>query len=72
MLTTPLSPRDIAIGEVSWAMVRGCVYTAAMLVITTAVGLTPPARALPMLPAALLVTFCFAAVGCAVTTFLRS
>ncbi|MFI9388337.1 ABC transporter permease [Kutzneria sp. NPDC052558] len=72
MLTTSLSPRDIAVGEVSWAMVRGCIYTAAMLVITTAFGLTPLPWALSMLPAALLITFCFAAIGCAVTTFLRS
>ena len=36
VLATPLGPRDIAVGEISWALLRGQVYAAAFLVVALA------------------------------------
>ncbi|WP_086663581.1 ABC transporter permease [Lentzea kentuckyensis] len=70
LLTTPLTTRSIAAGEVAWALLRGAVYISAMIAFTALLDLLPLSAA--VLPAALLVTFCFAALGCAITTYLRS
>lgn len=72
VLATPMGPRDVAIGEVSWALMRGSLYSAAFLAIATALGLVRSWWALLALPAAILIGFAFAAVGMFVTTFLRS
>ena len=31
MLATPLGPRDVAVGEISWSLMRGALYSAAFL-----------------------------------------
>jgi lipooligosaccharide transport system permease protein len=72
ILTTPLGPVDIAIGEISWALLRGGLYSAAFLVVMAALGLITTPWALLAFPAALLISLAFAAVGMAVTTFMRS
>ncbi|MET9232154.1 ABC transporter permease [Lentzea sp. NPDC003310] len=72
MLTTPMGPMDIAIGEISWALLRGGLYSAGFLGVMLGMGLIFSPWALLALPAALLVAFAFAAVGMAATTFMRS
>ncbi|MBV9847208.1 MAG: ABC transporter permease [Kutzneria sp.] len=72
MLATPLGPFDVAIGEISWALVRGGLYAAGFLSVMVAMGLITSPWGLLALPAALLVAFAFAALGMAVSTFLRS
>ncbi|WP_199442365.1 ABC transporter permease [Umezawaea beigongshangensis] len=72
MLATPMGPLDIAIGEISWALLRGGLYSAAFLLVMLGMGLILSPWALLALPAALLVAFAFAAVGMAATTFMRS
>jgi lipooligosaccharide transport system permease protein len=72
MLTTPLGPVDIALGEIGWALIRGGMYAAGFLVVMLAAGLIFSPWALLALPAALFVAFAFAAVGIAATTFMRS
>ncbi|SDP53946.1 ABC transporter permease [Lentzea jiangxiensis] len=72
MLTTPMGPMDIAIGEISWALLRGGLYSAGFLGVMLGMGLIASPWALLALPAALLVAFAFAAVGMAATTFMRS
>ncbi|SHF44222.1 ABC transporter permease [Streptoalloteichus hindustanus] len=72
VLATPLGPMDVAIGEVTWALLRGGLYSAGFLAIMLGMGLVGSAWALLALPAALLVAFAFAAVGMAATTWLRS
>ncbi|WNV92027.1 ABC transporter permease [Umezawaea sp. Da 62-37] len=72
MLATPLGPLDIAIGEISWALLRGGMYSAAFLSVMLGMGLITSAWALLALPACLVVAFAFAAVGMAATTFMRS
>ncbi len=72
VLATPLGTRDIAVGEITWALLRGQVYALAFLVVAGVAGLVPSWWALAALPAAGLVGFAFAAVGVAATTFMRS
>jgi len=72
MLATSLGPLDVAMGEIAWALIRGGLYSAGFLVVTLALHLTASAWAVLLLPAALLVAFGFAAVGMAVTSYLKS
>jgi lipooligosaccharide transport system permease protein len=72
VLATPLSAPDAAVGETTWALLRGASYSTAFLVIMAVLGLVGSWWALLALPAAVLIGFAFAAVGLAATTFLRS
>ncbi|CCH28740.1 ABC transporter permease [Actinosynnema sp. NPDC047251] len=72
MLATPLGPVDIALGEATWALARGGLYSAGFLAVMLGFGLVASPWALLALPACLLVAVAFAAVGMAATTFMRS
>jgi len=72
MLATPIGPLDIAIGEISWAVLRGGLYSAAFFLVMVAMGLVTSPWALLLVPLAVLIAFAFAAVGMACATFLRS
>jgi lipooligosaccharide transport system permease protein len=72
MLATPLGSVDIALGEISWALLRGGLYSLGFLSVMAAFGLLTSPWALLALPAALLVAFGFASVGMAATSFMRS
>jgi lipooligosaccharide transport system permease protein len=63
---------DAAMGEVIWAVMRGCLYSIGFVVIMQALGLiaSPWGGVLSVL-AALLIGFAFASLGTAVTTFMR-
>jgi len=72
VLATPLGPRDVAVGEISWALLRGLVYSVAFFIVALGAGVVSSWWALLALPAASLIGFAFAAVGMACTTFMRS
>lgn len=72
MLATPLGPVDIALGEIGWALIRGAFYALGFLLVMAAFGLVGSPWALLALPAAVVVSFGFAAVGMAATSFMRS
>lgn len=72
VLATPLRPRDIAVGEISWALIRGLIYAAAFLVVMTIAGYVHSAQAILALPAATLIGFSFASVAMAATTYMTS
>ena len=72
VLATPVGTTDIAIGEVAWSLARGLVYAAAFLVVAALFGDINSWWALLALPAATLIGLCFAGVGTAATTFMRS
>lgn len=72
VLNTPVTPLEIAFGELSWAMMRGAMYTAAFLVVMVGLGLTTPLLALAAFPAALLVGFAFGGLGMALATAMRT
>ena len=72
MLATSLGPLDVAVGEIGWALIRGGLYSAGFLAVMAVLGLTASWWAVLLLPAALLIAFGFAAVGMAVTSYLKS
>jgi lipooligosaccharide transport system permease protein len=72
MLATPLSPGDIAVGEIGWSLIRGGLYATAFLIVMAAMGLILSPWGVLALPAALLIGFAFAACGMAATTYMRS
>jgi len=72
MLSTPMAPNDIALGELTWALLRGSIYSAAFLLAMTGFGYVLTPWAALCYPAAVLTTFAFAGVGMAATSFMRS
>jgi lipooligosaccharide transport system permease protein len=71
VLATPVTIRDIAIGEVTWSLVRGSTYSAAFLAVMAALGLCSSWWAVLAFPAAILVGFSFAALGLAAVAAIR-
>ena len=72
MLATPVTSRDIAVGETTWALLRGSLYSAAFLAIAAAAGLVTSWWAILAVPAATLIGFAFAGVAMTATTFMTS
>lgn len=72
MLATPLGPVDVALGEISWALLRGGIYATGFLGVMFALGLVASPWGLLAVPAALLAAFAFAALGMAATSLMRS
>jgi len=71
ILATPISTADVALGEVTWALMRGSIYSTGFVVVMLALRLVASPTALLALPAAVLIGFASAAVGTAATTFIR-
>lgn len=71
ILTTPMSVRSVALGEVSWALLRGTLVSTAFLAVVSAFGLVHTPAALLVVPSALLIGFAFASAGLLVVTFVR-
>jgi lipooligosaccharide transport system permease protein len=72
ILSTPMLPRHIAVGEIAWSLGRGLIYAIAFLIVITAFGFVRSAWAVMAIPAAVLIGFAFGAVGMAATTFMKS
>ncbi len=71
-LATPMRASDVALGEISWALLRGGLYAVAFMLVMTAMGLVHSVWAVAALPTAVLTGFGFAAAGMAATTYMRS
>jgi lipooligosaccharide transport system permease protein len=72
VLATPLGVGDVALGEVTWALIRGTIYSVGFVVVMFVFGLIASPWAIFVLPAAMLIGFAFAAVGMSATTFMRA
>jgi lipooligosaccharide transport system permease protein len=72
VLSTPLGPADVALGEIGWAMLRGFVYSLAFLATMWALGMTGSAWMVLSLPICLLIGLAFASIGMATTSYMRS
>lgn len=72
VLSTPMKPVDIAVGEISWSLIRGGIYAVGFMIVMTLFGLIESWWAIMAIPAALLIGFAFASVGMAATSFMRS
>lgn len=71
MLATALGPMDVALGEIFMALFRGLLYAVGFLAVLAAMGLVTSWWALAMVPVALLIALGFAALGMAVTSFMK-
>jgi lipooligosaccharide transport system permease protein len=72
ILSTPVGPKDVAVGETIWAVVRSLLYSTAFLVVITALGLVESWWALLALPACFVIGFGFAGAGIAAVTWMRN
>jgi lipooligosaccharide transport system permease protein len=72
ILTTPMLPRHIAVGEIAWSLGRGLMYAVAFLLVIAGFGYVHSPWAVMAVPAAVLIGFAFAAVGMTATTFMKS
>ena len=72
VLATPLGVRDVALAELTYALMRGGIYAGGFVGVMGALGLVDTAWALAAVPASLLVGAAFAAVGLVAVTVMRS
>jgi lipooligosaccharide transport system permease protein len=72
VLATPVTPVDVAIGEITWALMRGSLYSISFIVVMLVIGLISSWWAVFALPVVVLTGFTFAAIGTACTTYMRS
>ena len=72
ILATPLSPGDVAVGELVWALIRGGIYAIAFLLVMLLLGVVVSPWVLFAVPAALLIGFAFGGVAMALTSFMRT
>ena len=72
ILSTPMSPGDIALGEIGWALIRGGLYAIGFLIVMVILGLAVTPWLILALPAALLLGFAFAGAGMAATSYMRT
>jgi lipooligosaccharide transport system permease protein len=70
-LATPMSAGDVAIGEITWALIRGQIYAVGFLGVMWGLGLVGSPWVLLALPCCALIGLAFASIGFAVTTFMR-
>ena len=72
ILATPIGPKDVAVGETIWAVVRAMLYSAAYLLVIVALGLVESPWAILALPACFVIGFGFAGAGIAAVTWMRT
>jgi lipooligosaccharide transport system permease protein len=65
MLTTPVEPDDVLVGEVLWAITRACIYGGCFFIVLALFGLAPLPSALLVIPLIPLAGLLFAAIGIA-------
>jgi len=67
MLTTPIEPEDILVGELLWALVRAGIYGGAFVLVASVFGLVPWPGGLLVLPVIAMSGLLFAAIGLSFT-----
>jgi lipooligosaccharide transport system permease protein len=72
VVATPVTPFEVAFGELLWGLMRGAVYSVAFLAVMTAMGLTGAGWAVAAFPATLLVGLAFGGLGMMLATYVRS
>jgi lipooligosaccharide transport system permease protein len=71
VLATPMTVGDVALGEITWALIRGLLYSTAFLITMAVLGLAGSWWVILSVPICVLIGFAFAAVGMAATTYMR-
>lgn len=72
MLATSLGPLDVALGEISLALLRGALYAGGFMLVMQVLGLNLSWWAVFAIPAVLLIAFGFASIGMAITSYLTT
>ena len=72
MLSSSLGPMDVALGEISWALIRGATYSIGFMAIVMPLGLVTSAWGLLAIPAGTLIAFGFASIGMAITSYMKN
>ena len=72
MLQTSLGPLDVAVGEITLALMRGALYASGFLIVMQLLGLVLSPWALLALPAVVLIALTFAAWGMTITSYLTT
>ena len=72
MLATRLGPLDVALGEISLALLRGAAYGLSFLLVMQVLGLNLSWSAILALPALVVIAFGFASLGMGVTSYLKT
>jgi lipooligosaccharide transport system permease protein len=72
VLATPIGTGDLAVGEVTWSLLRGAIYSTFFLLTMVVFGLVSSWWAVLAAPVAVLIGFAFAGAGLAATTWMRS
>lgn len=72
MLATSLGPLDVALGEISLALLRGALYAGGFMLVMQVLGLNLSWWAVLAIPAVLLIAFGFASIGMAITSYLTT
>lgn len=71
IFVTPVRVFEIAVAELTWAVVRGMMFSVAFLAVLVAMGLSSGLGVLFMLPATILIGLAFGAVGMGISTLIR-
>jgi len=72
MLATSIGPFDVALGEITFALLRGLVYAVGFMIVMQAFGLNLAWTAILALPAVALIAFGFASLGMGITSYLKT
>ncbi|WP_139006890.1 ABC transporter permease [Arthrobacter crystallopoietes] len=72
MLYTSLGPLDVALGEITLALLRGALYATGFTAILGVMGLITTPWALLMIPASVVIAFGFASFGMGITSFMKT
>lgn len=72
VLATPVTPREVVVGEVSWSLIRAVLYASGFLVIALAIGLVPSWWGVLVPAATLLIGFAFGGLAMVAVSYLRS
>ena len=71
VLSTPMSPGDVALGEIGWAIIRSTLYSFGFFAVILLLGLVRSPLAILAIPAAMLLSWAFSAMALALTTWMR-
>ncbi|MEN9910877.1 MAG: hypothetical protein RLZZ441_445 [Actinomycetota bacterium] len=72
MLLTSLGPLDVALGEITLALLRGGVYAVGFLIVMQTMGLVLSPLAILAIPAVILIAAGFASIGMAFTSYMKT
>ena len=72
MLLTSLGPLDVAVGEITLALLRGGVYAIGFLIVMQVMGLVLSPLAILAIPAVILIAAGFASIGMAFTSYMKT